>query len=123
MPKEYTTILLDWDGCIAQTLDMWLRAYQHTFALFEHTIADETITHTVFGDWDAPQRLGIGDVEKFYNILLEYAEREFAATPLYPGAKDVLSSLKKDNKTLLLLPPQRGVLCNLQWSIMILRNM
>lgn len=54
--KTYTYILLDWDGCLAKTLDLWLEVYQQTFAEYNIFPEDKAIIQQVFGDWNGPKK-------------------------------------------------------------------
>lgn len=92
MNHKYTCILLDWDGCLAQTLNIWLQAYQEVFARFKLHPSSEEIVSQVFGDWNGAKKLGVDDVNQFNQHLLNTVNQKLPLVELYP---DVLSTLTK----------------------------
>jgi len=68
--KTYNTILFDWDGCLAKTLNIWLAAYKTVFAEYGLKPDTETIMHTVFEDWNGSKKLGITDIDTYTEKLM-----------------------------------------------------
>jgi len=101
--KIYHTLLFDWDGCLANTLSVWLKAYHQTFAQFDLKLTDQEITTQVFGDWRGAEKFGVQDIQAFNKSLMTTVNQEIKQVDLYPGAKDLLLKLKQLNKPLALL--------------------
>lgn len=101
--QKYKTFLFDWDGCLAQTLDIWMEAYHQVFTEFGVNLSDETIASDVFGDWNAPAKQGIEDVEAFNKQLMSTVNQNITNVELYPGAKELLTHLHNQDKQLALL--------------------
>lgn len=90
------TILFDWDGTLAQTLEVWLQTFKEAYAKVSVHPSDKDISSR-FGKWDAYIELGVEskDVD-VYNQHLETVYEKLEKVQLYPGAKDVLDKLKTD---------------------------
>lgn len=101
--KTYKYILLDWDGCLAKTLDIWLDTYKQIFAEYNLYPEDRVITQEVFGDWNGPAKLGIENIEEYSRRLTATVEEKYPHAKLYPGVKEVLETLRRDKKLLALI--------------------
>ncbi len=90
------TILFDWDGTLAQTLEVWLQTFKEAYAKVGVYPDDKDISSR-FGQWDAYIELGVGpkDVE-VYSQHLETVYGKLEKVELYLGARAVLESLKQD---------------------------
>lgn len=93
--KKINTILFDWDGTLAQTLEVWLQTFKEAYAKVGISPTDKEISSR-FGKWDAYIELGVEpkDVET-YNQHLETVYEKLEEVELYPGAEGILSELKK----------------------------
>lgn len=92
--SQYSCILFDWDGCLANTLPIWLEGYHQTFAAFGLHPSDAEITSKAFGDWQAAAKFGIQDNDRFIQLLTSYVDAYFENAPLTPGAKQMLAAVK-----------------------------
>ncbi len=101
--KIYKYILLDWDGCLAKTLDVWLKAYQETFKEYDIHLEDKVITHEVFGDWNGPKKFGITDIDAYTKKLLTIVNKEYSAVKFYDDVPLVIKELKQRGKKLILV--------------------
>jgi HAD superfamily hydrolase (TIGR01549 family) len=105
--KVYNYILFDWDGCLAKSLDIALNAYKVVFKKLGLSLSDKTITHEIFGDWHAPEKLGISDTIKFWKDWHNELNRKYPSVELYEHVKSVLEVLKKKKKKLALVTSMR----------------
>ena len=108
MNARITTYLFDLDGCIADTLPMWLKSFQQTFKKFGVSISNEEIITIGF------QRIHETDfhIDKklFVKELYVNYEANFINSPLHSGALPILKTLKKNNyQTALITSSQRRV--------------
>lgn len=108
MNARITTFLFDLDGCIADTLPMWLKSFQQTFKKFDVSISNEEIITIGF------QRIHETDfhIDKklFVKELYVNYEANFINSPLHSGALPILKTLKKNNyQTALITSSQRRV--------------
>jgi len=91
-PLKY--ILLDWDGCLANTLPIWMESYQHAFSKNGMYKSENEIVQNAFGRWDGPKRMGVANNEKFIIKLLEEVDTKLPTAPLHKNVKEVLQELK-----------------------------
>lgn len=101
--KTYNTILFDWDGCLAKTLEVWLKAYKDTFAKYDIELSDQVIATQVFGDWRGAEKQGVQDLEGFNEQLMAKVNHDIKKVSLYDGVKDLLTSIKKTDRKIALL--------------------
>ncbi len=102
--KQYQTYLFDWDGTIAQTLEVWLKVIKDLCNEFGVFPSDKDIADH-FGDWEAARAFGLAEdqIPKYVKELEERSHKAIPNAPLYPDAKDVLNKLKNDGKQLALI--------------------
>lgn len=101
--KKYNYILLDWDGCLAKTLDIHLDSYKKTFAEYGIYPEDRIITQEVFGDWNGPKKLGIDDIDTYTKKYLQKVNETYPTVSLYEEVADTLNTLKNRGKRMALI--------------------
>lgn len=101
--KTYNYILLDWDGNLAKTLDIWLEAFRFAYTKIGITLSDEEIART-FGQFDRYcAEHGVADPAAAYNLADGWAQKRLPSVELYPDALEVLQYFKtKGKKTALI---------------------
>lgn len=107
--KQY--ILLDWDGNLAKTLDVWLAACR--IALEQQGIfkTDEEIASS-FGQFTKyMEDWGVDDIDAAVARADEIAKEKLPNVELYPDALVVLEELRRRNKKLALITtsPHRNI--------------
>jgi len=103
--RQYDAYLFDWDGTLAQTVEIWLDGMRVAYDHFGIAIADEKLAQNL-GDWTAPIKNGIAerDMPEFNRILKEAGQERGALTPpLFPGVLQTIGQLKRDNKKVVLI--------------------
>ena len=101
--KKYQYILLDWDGNLAQTLDVWLEAFRIPLEKRGLSITDEDIASS-FGMF--PQFVvawGLKDVDAIVEEADKLAKIKMPEVDLYPDALEVLNGLRDMGKHLALV--------------------
>lgn len=101
--RKYKYLLFDWDGCLAQTLQIWLGAYKEVFAKFSLYPKEKEITEKVFGDWTGATKLGIKNMDLFTKETLKIVNKKLPNVALYEYAEEALISFKTKGKKLALL--------------------
>lgn len=93
--SKIDTILFDWDGTLAQTLEVWLKTFKEAYAKVGIHPSDKDISSR-FGKWDAYIDLGVEpkDVD-IYNQHLEVVYERLEKVELYPHVEDVLKELNR----------------------------
>jgi pyrophosphatase PpaX len=103
--KKYNYFLFDWDGCLADTLTIWLKAYKQLFIEFHLHPTDKEISEKVFGSWTGPLNVGLQqkDLEEYIKKLLVIVNANFPKVKLNPNAKTILKDLKNHGKKLAII--------------------
>lgn len=96
----YDYVLFDWDGCLAQTLEVWITAFEVTYRDYGIDLGRSVVAAN-FGDWNSSQRLGLAEChyEEFHATVFERVTKSLPSVKLYPGARELLTDLR---------PPARG---------------
>lgn len=103
MKKSYQYILLDWDGNIAKTLDVWLEAFSIVLSREGMSLSDQEIAasfgafSTYAKDW------GITDIDRVMSEADDEAQRLLPDVELYPDALTTLQKLHENIKKLALV--------------------
>lgn len=101
--SKYQYILLDWDGNLAKTLDIWLIIKRETLArrgihLSDHEIAESFgAPREYFGKW------GVSDIDDALQEMDAIAKQRLPSVELYPDALTVLDELKQCGKQMALI--------------------
>lgn len=103
MRKKY--ILLDWDGCLAKTLDIWLKVFKEVVNKRGIQVEDDLeFVEKSFGKWEKGfEAVGVADSVKAYKEALQKVEEEIVKVELYPNAVRLLKGLKLKGKKIALL--------------------
>jgi pyrophosphatase PpaX len=107
--KRYTYILLDWDGNLARTLDLWLQACKVILSQEGFAPSDEEIASS-FGKIDEYfASLGMADPQAVFDRVDQLGRQKLPEVELYPDALEVLERLKgMQKKTALITASERG---------------
>lgn len=105
--KSYTYVLLDWDGNLARTLDIWLAALRLPLERRGYNFTDEQIGANFSVFQERMTALGIGDVEAMITEADEMATRESPNVELYPDALLTLADLRRAGKRIALVTTSR----------------
>ncbi|RTK94961.1 HAD family hydrolase [Candidatus Saccharibacteria bacterium] len=102
--KQYKAYLFDWDGTLAQTLEVWLRVERDLYRKYGLEITDKQIAES-FGDWSAAEKFGLtgDDLRNFNKELPATAHEAVKVVPLYDHASQTLKNLKQSGKKLALV--------------------
>ncbi len=90
----YHYVLFDWDGCIAQSLKIWISAYKKVFQQFGKQIEVKDILETVLGDWNGPLKLGVHDIKAYNTAVLKEVNQHLPKVDLYPHVKETILALR-----------------------------
>lgn len=102
--KSYQYILLDWDGNLAKTLDIWLVATKTPLESRGIQISDKQIAIQCFGrSIEGYAELGIQNVDAAITQMDQLAKQLMPEVELYPDALFVLEALQKKGKRIALI--------------------
>ncbi len=95
MTARYENVLFDWDGTLARTLDVWMRAYEGSLAELGLFPSRRAIGGQ-FGDWHGV--LGLGVRQDQYDAWLEDLKCRvtdgMSSVALYDGARAMLTDVR-----------------------------
>ena len=116
MKKRYVCLLFDWDGCLADTLDIWMQLYKLSLRQRGIQADEQAIVRELFNDWSGPARFGVQDLDAFTSEIKDGLEKRISMVSLNPGVLAVLQELRRDGRrTAILTGSRRGfvepVLC------------
>lgn len=95
MTKKYKAIMYDWDGCLVQSLRVWVDAYHDVLA----AAGIETSTVEIMqllGNWDAAALLGHPNLEEANKEVVNQVHDHIENAELYPNAREAIIDLKAD---------------------------
>lgn len=101
--KRYDYILLDWDGNLAQTLDIWLEACRAPLSKRGIVVTDEQIGASFGALIPHMREWGVEDPETALEEADELAKHKLPYVELYPDALEVLEALYMDGKKMALI--------------------
>jgi pyrophosphatase PpaX len=101
--SSYQYILLDWDGNLAQTLHIWLKATIDILNKYDHKHNEAEVIEGLPDLQSLMGRLGIEDVEGTVDEIKVKVQNLLPDVELYPDALYVLETLKSKGKKLALV--------------------
>lgn len=101
--KKYEYFLLDWDGNLAKTLDLWLDACRIAFEKRGLQLTDEEIAASFGSAVDHLTRWGVADIDATIEEMDRLAKQKLPEVDLYPDALEVLEGLKAADKKVALI--------------------
>jgi pyrophosphatase PpaX len=88
---SYSTVLFDFDGTLTNSLDLWVQAFQSSFAEFGLSFTDEEIIgrcfYRPFADVTAEFKM---PYEEFKTHFQEVLWQSFENPSLFPGVQEIL---------------------------------
>ena len=100
-------ILFDWDGCLADTLELWIEAWNETFSGFGVEIGREEVVEKAFRDWEYPVELGIEDIKEFHEGIYRLVDKKMPNCSLNEGALEVVKKLYGAEKKIAVVTSSR----------------
>jgi pyrophosphatase PpaX len=101
--KSYNYILLDWDGNLAKTLDIWLKAFRQVVNKRGFKPTDEEIAASFGASIAAMKHWGIEDPEAAMDEADKLAKINLPNVELYPDTLEVLEYLNNLGKKMALI--------------------
>jgi len=89
--------MFDWDGCLAQTIEVWLKAFAEELALRGIEASKKDIAYKL-GHRDLAAYFGVKDEAIFNKAAIGRAKEGLVRVSLYDGAIELLHGLKSRSK-------------------------
>lgn len=104
--KQYDAYLFDWDGTLAQTVEVWLNTWQRILKRYDIKASDKDIVFKVFGRvGQGLLELGVpaADLPAIKTEIEALAPGSVAQVQLYPDVLKMLQYLKMQHKKVALI--------------------
>jgi pyrophosphatase PpaX len=101
--SKYQYILLDWDGNLAKTLDIWLDVKRAVLAKRGIHLSDHEIAESFGAPREYFERWGVADIDDALEEMDAIAKEKLPGVELYPDALTVLEGLKERGKQMALI--------------------
>lgn len=88
------TLLIDWDGCLVNSLPYWRRSVVEALADLNITASDTELA-TALHQWSTLSDLGVPDLNAFSQSLYGHFRAHLPSIQLNPGARDALEQLQQ----------------------------
>jgi pyrophosphatase PpaX len=107
--RGYSGVFFDWDGCLADTLGLWMELYKRSLSKRGIRAGEQSIVRELFNDWSGPARFGVRDGETFSAEIIAGLEERIAEVTIDPSVPGTLEELKRaGKKTAILTGSKRG---------------
>ncbi len=95
--NNYQYLLFDWDGCLADTLSIWMESYLYVYNEIYHlNVNVSDVIAKSWGNWEkGAQNLGIKDYQKCMDLILERVLGDLPQVNLNPQVFETLQSLQE----------------------------
>lgn len=108
--RKYTYILFDFDGCLADTLSIWMDAYKFYYAQYGVKVTEKEIIQRSWGNWEqGPKNLGVVKNIEFINKVLERVRNERLNVKLHLGVGDTIKKLKRRDKRMAVISSSKRI--------------
>lgn len=97
--KKYNYYIFDWDGTLANTLEVWFQAYLRLFDQYGIHATYKEIATKAYGDPYGSVKFGIKDYEEFNKELFALVEKQYTQAALYPWVKKVLNNIHNEKQS------------------------
>jgi pyrophosphatase PpaX len=104
--------IFDWDGCLADTLSIWLQEYVILYKKYGIQTTEEEIIAKSFGKKDGAQNHGVLDYENFNKELVKNIEKSLETVSLNPYAYEILKYLKPKSRLAIVTSSPKHIIFN-----------
>lgn len=92
---RFRYILLDWDGCLADTLGVWADAYLSVYEQYGlKTTLPEILKHSWGNVEKGPREMGIVDSDNCWAEITKKVKGDMMKVPLHYYAKELLAGIR-----------------------------
>lgn len=110
---KISTILLDWDGCLADTLSLWMSSYLDTYKLFGISVTVDDVITKSWGNCElGPKNIGVEDYQTCWDTVINKVAKGNSSVPLHSYTRELLSNLKNNNCNIAIVTSSRKSIIN-----------
>lgn len=93
---SFSTVLLDWDGCLADTLSVWMQSYLNVYKRYGFSVTPTQVIEKSWGNTDqGPLNIGIADNKACWKEIVELVREGVTRVPLHEYTKELLQKLQE----------------------------
>lgn len=108
---NYTHLIFDWDGTIANTKKLWISTYKELLLQgYNLSITEQDIATKAYGNASGVTSFGVLDYNSFNKELFDLVRKYFYKSSLFPGIKGVLNKLKTSHELFIATSTERKML-------------
>ena len=96
--RSTQAVFFDWDGCLADTLGIWMGLYKLSLSKRSIQAEEQVIVRELFNDWSGPARFGVKDADAFVDEIISGLQERISSVTLNPGVRTTLESLQLHGK-------------------------
>ncbi len=104
---HHDAVLFDWDGCLANTLEIWIEAVRVGFQNRSMELTRQQIISDTIIEWGKLHKYGITDSQAFALEATQYIEKNVLTIQLNPQAPEVLKQLDDMDKKIAVVTSSR----------------
>lgn len=104
MKNKFSVLLFDWDGCLVNTLPVWLAAYKKIYQKYGVNPTTEEIVAKSWGNWEkGPENFGLKNSKEVIAEVLNELNKNYAFAPFHVGVKETLDKLNNGQRKMALI--------------------
>ena len=93
--SKYKLILLDWDGCLAMTLENWMQSYIEVYSKYGICVTRNNIVKHSWGNLqEGPKFFGFTNYDEIWKEIVNLVTEKNSKVSMYDGVIDFLKTLK-----------------------------
>ncbi|HRI05507.1 MAG TPA: HAD-IA family hydrolase [Candidatus Dojkabacteria bacterium] len=93
--SKYKLFLLDWDGCLAMTLENWMQSYLEVYSKYGICVTRNNIVKHSWGNLqEGPKFFGFTNYDDVWKEIVNLVTEKNSKVEMYEGSVDFLKRLK-----------------------------
>ena len=108
MAYDFKYFLFDWDGCLADSLSIWMAVYTGVYASYGVAATIPEIVAKSWGNLEqGPLNFGVPGHRKVWDEIVYKVAEKMKAVNLFKGAKELLQNLHQQGKKIAIVTSSR----------------
>ncbi|HYD35221.1 MAG TPA: HAD hydrolase-like protein [Vitreimonas sp.] len=113
--STFSTVLFDWDGCLVDSLPLWLKACKECLPALARPLSDYEIARHIIPELKMLTQYGVSEdeVEKFGKAVIESIYNIISEGKFHAGALELIDTLQIQNKNFAVVTSSNRYFVNL----------
>lgn len=108
MADDFKYFLFDWDGCLADSLSIWMAVYSGVYTSYGVAATIPEIVEKSWGNLEqGPLNFRIPNHRKVWDEIVHKVAEKMKTVELFKGAKELLQDLRKQGKKVAIVTSSR----------------